>query len=233
MAPSLAHAGFIGLGAYSSIWASEKLGSFWLGLIATVVICAAVSAVTHRIALAFERVLLRHRHARVRQDRPRRVPTMDRVRWFVRTDVRRSGSSLLGVTSALPATLWLLLAVTGVAQLLVILIERSPLRRTAIVSHRNQAIVPTLGVSLVHVRVVLFVVGVVYAGWPAPCTRRWQLFIGPEAFSVELSIGIFLILMLGARGQRGGRYSAQRSTSGRRSGCAASSSGRASSTARS
>jgi branched-chain amino acid transport system permease protein len=91
-----------------------------------------------------------------------------------------------------------------VALLIVSLIERSPLRREAIAARDAPMVARTLGIPVAWIQVIMFVLGSVFAAVAGSLYAQWQGVISPDTFGIDLSIGIFLMAILGGLGSMWG-----------------------------
>ncbi|HTA08897.1 MAG TPA: branched-chain amino acid ABC transporter permease [Streptosporangiaceae bacterium] len=99
---------------------------------------------------------------------------------------------------------WVMLVGVVVALLVVSLIERSPLRREAIAARDAPMVARTLGIPVAWIQVIMFVLGSVFAAVAGSLYAQWQGVISPDTFGIDLSIGIFLMAILGGLGSMWG-----------------------------
>ncbi len=92
---------------------------------------------------------------------------------------------------------YLWLALLGVVLTIAALIERSPLRRTAIAARDNYTVSETVGVSVQWVGIVLFTLGCTIAGAAGSIFVHTRGLGTPDTFGIQLGIGIFVVLILG------------------------------------
>lgn len=92
---------------------------------------------------------------------------------------------------------WGLLAAFTLALLVAAAFERSPLRRELIAVHRTPEVATTLGVPVTLLRVTVFAAGSMLAAFGGALYAHWQGFVSTEAFGLELSIGIFIMVLFG------------------------------------
>jgi branched-chain amino acid transport system permease protein len=81
--------------------------------------------------------------------------------------------------------------------LLAVFIDRSPLRRELIAARDNSVVAKTLAVPVRRLQLIFFVLGEItgaFAGW---MIAHWSSVIGTSSFSIDLSIGLFLMVVLG------------------------------------
>jgi len=93
--------------------------------------------------------------------------------------------------------MWAFLIVASLCLLVVALIERSPLRREVIATRDIPMVASASGVSIEHYKTGFFVLGSVMAGIGGSLFAHWQAFLAPESFGIDLSIGLFLMVILG------------------------------------
>jgi branched-chain amino acid transport system permease protein len=92
---------------------------------------------------------------------------------------------------------WLFLGVLTLCLILVAFIERSPLRREAVAARENGLVASLSGVGVQRVQLVLFMLGSAFGGVSGSLIGHWQGVISTDSFGTDLSIGIFLMLLLG------------------------------------
>jgi branched-chain amino acid transport system permease protein len=201
---AFSHGAFFGLGAYTSVWAADGRSFLW-GFAAAVVVSALV-------AVAFGLVVFRsdHFYFAIASLALGFIALVVFREWEGFTApggeiVRIPKPALLGHTFDSDSELALLLAAgLGVALVLVALVERSPLMREAIAFRDNPQVAATLGVPTGRLRLQTFALGSAFAGAAGSLYAHEAGFISPEAFSLEIGIDIFLILLLGGIGSMWG-----------------------------
>lgn len=99
---------------------------------------------------------------------------------------------------------WIFLAVLVVALVIVSFVERSPLRRDAIASRDMPMVARTLGIPVAWTQIVMFVAGSVFASVAGALYAHWLGVVSPTTFGLDLSIGIFLMAILGGLGSMWG-----------------------------
>jgi branched-chain amino acid transport system permease protein len=99
---------------------------------------------------------------------------------------------------------WVFLAVLLVVLLTVSFVERSPLRREAIAAREAPMVARTLGIPVARIQLVMFVLGSTLAALSGALYAHWQGVISPTTFGLDLSIGIFLMAILGGLGSMWG-----------------------------
>jgi branched-chain amino acid transport system permease protein len=195
---------FYGLGAYSSAWATREMSFMW-GLLAAIVIAGVV-------ALAFALIVFRADQFYFA------IATL--AFSFIAVVVFREftaftadGGEVVGIPEPHIANYTfdtdtkmaiLLGAFLILALLLVTLIERSPLRRESLAFHENATVAATLGIPTGQLRLLMFVLGSCIAAAAGSLQAHRTGFISTEQFSVQFSIDIFLILLLGGVGSMWG-----------------------------
>jgi len=92
---------------------------------------------------------------------------------------------------------WLLLAALGLVLLVAVLLERSPLRRSAVAARDNTTVALTQGIPVTRLHLALFVLGSAAGGLSGALLGHWTGSLGTESFGLQMAIGIFLILLLG------------------------------------
>jgi branched-chain amino acid transport system permease protein len=99
---------------------------------------------------------------------------------------------------------WLILGALALVLLLVTFIERSPLGREAIAARDMPVVSSTLGIPVARVQLALFIVGSCLASLGGVLYAFWQGFVSTSSFGLDLSIGIFLMVILGGLGSKWG-----------------------------
>lgn len=194
---AFSQAAMFGLGAYSSAWAGRHAG-FWLSSLFAIavvaVVCAVFSLILSRssdlyfaiatLGLAqIVIIVVRQWTSFTGLGGQVQVPGSPSVfGWIVDTPERYS---------------WLFLGVVVVALALASLIDLSPLRRDTIAVRDRPEVVTGLGISVLRNRMVMFVVGSVYAALAGSLFAHSQGFIAPESFGIDLGIDLFIIVILG------------------------------------
>ncbi|MGU3586550.1 branched-chain amino acid ABC transporter permease [Rhodococcus sp. C26F] len=92
---------------------------------------------------------------------------------------------------------WLFAAALAVILLLTIWATRSPLRRDFAAIRHFPPVARTLGVPVERLRITAMIVGSGLGGLSGSLVTHWQGFIGVDSFGLELSIGLFLMVILG------------------------------------
>ncbi len=99
---------------------------------------------------------------------------------------------------------WVVLVGLLLALLIVSLIERSPLRREAIAARDLPLVARTLGIPVARIGVVMFVLGSTFGAVAGSLYGQCLGVISPDSFGIDLSIGIFLMAILGGLGSMWG-----------------------------
>lgn len=195
---------FVGVGAYTSAYFSHSLG-FAGGFVAALVVCAVIAAVLGYLVrrsnsfyfaiatLAFgsmAAVLFRE---------------MD---WFTGPSGEVVGISrpeLFGyVFRDDQAVFKLALGVLVVFLLLVGALQRSALHRAVIAVRDNESVAESAGIPVLRIRLTFFALGSAMAGAAGSLLAHRTGFLSPDAFSLELGIDLFLLLLLGGMGSMWG-----------------------------
>jgi len=191
---------FFGLGAYSSAWATRNLSFLW-GVGAAIIIGCLV-------ALVFAIIVFRADHFYFA------IGTMAFsfiaiVVFREFTAFSRASGEVVGIPKPQIANhafntdyklSALLIVFMLLALLLVILVERSPLRREALALNHDSQVASTLGIPTGKLRLLMFVLGSGFAAVAGALQAHRTGSLSTEQFSVQLSIDIFLILLLGGIG---------------------------------
>ena len=201
---ALSQAFMMGLGGYASAWASEHHG-FWIGLVvalAVTVVVAATFSLAVRRASAFYFAVATLGLASIG------LTLFEKLSEFTGPGGQRSnvpaprwfGTDLITGSQSFRLILaFLLLGLT-----LVVLIERSALRRTTIAVRDAEQVSRTVGLSVVNNRMVMFTVGSCYASVAGALLAHSSGFISPESFGTSIGLGIFLMVVLGGTGSMWG-----------------------------
>lgn len=92
---------------------------------------------------------------------------------------------------------WLFLGILVACLMLVACIERSPMRREAVAARENGLVASLSGIAVNRIQLVLLMLGSGVGGLSGALIGHWQGAIGTDSFSIDLAIGLFLILLLG------------------------------------
>lgn len=201
---ALSQAFMMGLGGYASAWASEHHG-FWIGLVVALVVTTLVAVV---FSLAVRRASAFYFAVATLGLAAIGLTLFEKL-----TDITGPGGQRANVP---PPELFgtrlvsgrqnfgLILAAVLVGLVLVVLIERSALRRVTIAVRDAEQVSRTVGLSITRNRVVLFTVGSCYAAVAGALLAHSSGFISPESFGTSIGIGIFLMVVLGGTGSMWG-----------------------------
>jgi branched-chain amino acid transport system permease protein len=188
------------LGGYTSAWVTRTGGghSFLLGVTAAVVVTALAAAVVGVLVRKAQ-----HFYFAIATFAVTQVGTIvfQQATGFTGANGQAVGippASLFGHEFVQDGEVfWLFLGVLTACLLLTACIERSPLRREAIAARENGLVASLGGVGVQRVQLVLFVLGSALGGLSGSLIGHWQGVIGTDSFGIDLSIGIFLMLLLG------------------------------------
>jgi branched-chain amino acid transport system permease protein len=97
-------------------------------------------------------------------------------------------------------TVWFFLGALAIVLLLNAWIERSPLWREAVGARELETVARSAGVRVTSVQVAMFAVGSAAGGLAGALLAHWNGFVGTDSYGIDLSIGIFLMLILGGSG---------------------------------
>jgi branched-chain amino acid transport system permease protein len=195
---AFSQAAFAGLGGYAYNWASRH-HAFWIGLVVAI---AATGALAALFALLVRRAS--HFYFAIATLGLGEILHLVFTKWDAFTGglggeaigVRPISINGHGLTSG-TQVFWFLLAALGLALLAGMLLERSPVRREVIATRDHESVAATLGTPVLRLRVSMFVLGSVVAGVAGAVFVAWKGFATPDAFGLELAIGVFLMLILG------------------------------------
>lgn len=194
---AFSHAAFFGIGGYTFAWAARSHG-FWVGLLTAVVVTALV-------ALAFAWLVRRasHFYFAIATLGLSEIALIIFREWTSFTAVGgevavQDDPTLFGFRFESEFRMfWFLLGGLIATMVLVVLIERSPLRREAIAMRDHPEVAASLGVPIRRVRFVMFTLGSAVAGFAGALFASDQGFISPTSFGVGLGMNIFLMVILG------------------------------------
>ncbi len=99
---------------------------------------------------------------------------------------------------------YVLLAMVAIVLVIATLLERSPVVREAMAMRDRPFVARTIGLPVVRIRVAMYVLGTVIAGMAGSTAVHWRGSVTPDQFGVELSLAIFLMLILGGTGSKYG-----------------------------
>jgi ABC-type branched-subunit amino acid transport system ATPase component/ABC-type branched-subunit amino acid transport system permease subunit len=198
-------AAFIGLGGYAgNLWGGDK--NFWLGVLQAMVLCGVISLLFGLIVrktshLYFAMVTL----------------GIAEIAAIVYENWTGFTGGVAGIVSGIPPVkvfgtslntqpriFWLLLAFFGVLMLLRIWFERSPSFRDTVAFRDNPVVAATLGIPVLRIRLSTFVLGSVLAGVSGAIYVHWNSFGSPDVYSLDLSVAVLLMLVLGGTNYRWG-----------------------------
>jgi len=200
---AFSHTFMMGLGAYTSSWVtrSGEGKPFLLGLLVAVVVAALVAG-----GVAFVVRRTKELYFAIATLALGQIGQTVFSRW---EGFSGSSGQILGV---IPPNIfgknftkdgeifWLFLGVLAAVLLLVALIVRSPFGRDTIAARDNPVVAASNGVRVVKVQVVMFAIGSALAALSGALIAHWTGAVSSGSFSIELSIGIFLMLILGGKG---------------------------------
>ena len=95
---------------------------------------------------------------------------------------------------------WVYIVALAGVLLIGIWIARAPAKREAIAMRDQPTVAATLGVPTVRVRIVMFVLGSCIGAFAGSLFVHGRGFAQPAEFSVELGLGIFVMLIVGGMG---------------------------------
>ena len=202
---TFAQAAFVGVGAYTSAWLTQAHDQhFVVGLLGAALVSSAVAALLFlmirrcsafyfaiaTLAFAFLAVVVFREWTAFggAGGERRNLPPL-----------RLIGDPLTG-----RGLMIALVAAATVALVLALLIERSPLNRTAAAVRELPVATPTFGIDVTRIRLSLFVTGSAYAGVAGCLLAHRTRVLSPEAFDIPLAIDLFLVLFFGGLGSAWG-----------------------------
>ena len=196
---------FIGLGGYAANLGAGH-NDFWIG-------CAYAAALSAAVALVFGVLVRKTAHFYFA------VTTLGlaEIAGIVFTNWRWFTQGEGGIVSGIPSisilgrqlydpseVFWVLLGFFAILMLLRIWFERSPAYRDTIAFKANPTVAATLGVPVGRIRIVTFVLSSVSAGLAGAIYVHWNTFSSPDVYSLDLSVAILLMLVLGGVSARWG-----------------------------
>jgi branched-chain amino acid transport system permease protein len=195
---AFSQAAFAGLGGYTSNWAAKN-HSFWLGFLCAMAVTAVVSAIfallvrraTHfyfaiaTLGISTIALLVIRNWDDLNGGLGGEVTNIRKISIFG-NELDTAGNNFA-----------FLLAVLGLVMVLTAWLQRSPYVRESIANRDKDVVSGTLGVPTLRLRVSAFVLASVAAGMAGSIYAHWKGILGPEQWSIDLGLGIFLMLILG------------------------------------
>ncbi len=202
---AFSHTFMMALGAYMSGFVISKGYSPWLGILAAIglvgVVSAAVAAAVHRANEFYFAI------ATIAVTQVGSI-VFTRFEAFTGPNGVRVGVqpiSIFGKTLLLDGDVfWLLLAALGLILLLAVLIDRSPLKRRLIAARDNPMVARTAGINVFWLQLMMFVLGSCVAAVSGALIGSWSGVVSQDSFGLDLSVGIFLMVVLGGLGSHWG-----------------------------
>jgi branched-chain amino acid transport system permease protein len=202
---AFSHTFMMALGAYTSAFISREGYSPWLGILGaivlTAVISAAVAAAVHRANEFYFAI------ATIAVTQVGGIVFM-RYETFTGPNGISVGVkpiSIFGKTLLLDGDIfWLLLAVLGITLTLAVLLDRSPLKRRLIAARDNPMVARTAGINVFWLQLMMFVMGSCVAAVSGALIGSWSGVVSNDSFGLDLSVGIFLMVVLGGLGSHWG-----------------------------
>lgn len=192
------------LGGYASAWATDSQ-SFWLGMAAAIAITAGVAAAFGWLVRRSDALYFAIATLALSQ-----VGLLVFQRWtsFAGPNGTRQGIRLPTLFGYQMETdrdfFWLFVVALAIALFVTAMIERAPLRREAMAGRDIPLVAQSAGIPVQGIQLGMFVLGSVLAGVAGALFAQWQGFISTDSFSVNLGIGILLMLVLGGVGSMWG-----------------------------
>ena len=195
---SFAHASFVAVGGYTSAWLSRQgWPVLWavVGAVLVTMACAALFLAVVRKASHF--------YFAIASLGLGSVVVFVLQKWDAFTGGTDGQINRIALFSAdgFPLTTaeitTVLLWVLVVGYVVAFLVDVSPVRREAIALKHNTDVARVAGVRDLATRMALFVLGCAAAGVAGALLAHTNGFLGPESFGAHLSIGIFLMMVVG------------------------------------
>jgi ABC-type branched-subunit amino acid transport system ATPase component/ABC-type branched-subunit amino acid transport system permease subunit len=210
---AFSQAAFAAVGGYTSAWATrtEAFGSdsFWVGVIAGVVVAcilAALFSILMRRASEFYLAIATLGLSEI---------ILEILRKWV--DFSGAAGDTTGGIKPIDywfgheigqqnnyAIFWVWFIALGLVMLLAIWLARSPVQREAIAGRDQAQVAATLGVPTLKRRITMFVLGSGIAAIAGALFVHTKGFANPDDFSINLGLAIFVILILGGIDSRWG-----------------------------
>ncbi len=191
------------LGGYMSAWVTLKLGAGWflIGVVAAMAVTGALAAL---IGIILSRA----------QDFYFAIGTLavSEVGTVVLTHTTAFSGQDGSIVAIAPPELfgytfesylqmfWLSLVVLALTVLVAIVLERSPVRRSAIAGRENALVARAGGIPVVRTQVLLFAAGSMLGGLSGALLGAINSTTDVNSFGTDLAIGIFLMLFIGGVG---------------------------------
>jgi len=188
------------LGGYISAWVTRELGPQWflLGLVAAIAATAVFAAL---IGLATARTGEFYFAIATLAVTEVGLIVFPKLTSLTGADGQTIGISppQIGGTVLLTGedVFWLFIGLLTLVLVVAVLLERSPLRRDAIAARDNGPVARTAGVPVVKTQITLFALGSAAGGLSGAMIGHLTGTISTDSFGLSLSIGIFLMLLLG------------------------------------
>lgn len=196
---SLATSAFYATGAYTSVWAARH-GGFLVGLVAAAVVAGLVGAL---LKLALARSPLIHFSIATLAFGSLALIVLRNWESFTGGATGRYGirTELFGLSITSPEGFYLLgLAVLVIGLVLAVAFERSPARRDVIFARDMGDVARTTGLRVRRIQVAAFGIGAAYMGAAGSLLAHTSGFINTTSFSVEISLDVLLMVLLGGVG---------------------------------
>jgi branched-chain amino acid transport system permease protein len=202
---AFSHTFMMALGAYMSAWVIREGYSPWLGILGAIavtgVISAAVAAAVHRASEFYFAI------ATIAVTQVGAIVFL-RFESFTGPNGVATGVkpiSVFGNTLLLDGDVfWFLLGVLGVVLVLAVLLDRSPLKRRLIAARDNPMVARTAGINVFWLQLMMFVLGSCIAAVSGALIGSWSGVVSNDSFGIDLSVGIFLMVVLGGLGSHWG-----------------------------
>jgi branched-chain amino acid transport system permease protein len=202
---AFSHPFMMALGAFTSAFIARQGLSPWLGILGALIagaVLAALVGVAVRRASEFYFAIATLAVAQVG------------AIVFVRAEAFTGPSGIVAGVPPLslpglslvtdPEIFWLLLAVLGVVLLLAVWIDRSPLRRRLIAARDNPVVARSAGIAVDRLYIGFYALGSAVGAVSGAIIGSWTGVVSNEGFGMDLSVGIFLMVVLGGMGSHWG-----------------------------
>lgn len=196
---SLATVGFYAIGAYTSVWASQR-GGFLVGFVTAVLVTGLIGML---LKLVLARSPLIQFAIATLAFGELTIIVMRNWTSFTGGGTGRFGieTKIFGLMLDTPREyFYLAFGVLVVGLVLAVLVERSPAQRDLIFARTMGEVARTTGLPTLRLQAVAFGIGAAYMGAAGSVLAHTSAFIDPTSFHVEISLDVLLMLLLGGSG---------------------------------
>jgi branched-chain amino acid transport system permease protein len=188
-------------GAYVSAWGAQHFGGFWSGFAIAVVVTGLLGGVIRLVFVRLSPIYFAIATLAVGG------LLLILFREWVSFTGGYTGISILSTPSFFGLALntptrqyYLMLGVLGVFMVATVAFVRSPAMRELIFSRDNPAVAATSGLKPRHLGLIAFLVGSAMQGAAGSLYAHSSTFFSLESFSVDISLSVLLMVLLGGAG---------------------------------